>query len=264
MDGTTTCSGDFCCSDGSFRYNTISPALYHLPAYAAIISSSLSLVGAALNIITYCAFKDLRKGTAQTIIAVLAIADFLLAMSVMFGASLFLAYDITGNGLLSDNEYHNFDTLCQIQAFTGIWMLGSSITWTSVLALHFFLVTVCTRSTWPHKMMPLYNIVAWLVPLSIALSMLLLGILGTAGYLTWTCFVRSSDTQNHSSIQWDVLELTTAVCILLGYTSVLFSVILKMVRISSLRPNYITSYKETCMCIQNLLGGLENCDILYH
>ena len=35
-----------------------------------------------------------------------------------------------------------FDTLCQVQAFVGFWMLGSSLTWTLVLALHFFLVTV--------------------------------------------------------------------------------------------------------------------------
>ena len=60
-------------------------ALHSLPACAALISSSLSLLGAALNMIAYCAFKDLRKGTAQTIIiAVLAVADFLLYSIIMY------------------------------------------------------------------------------------------------------------------------------------------------------------------------------------
>ena len=182
--------------------------------------------------IAYYAFKDLRKGTVQTIIAVLAMADFFLALSFLFGACLYLAYDITNSDLLSGEDYHNFDTLCQIQAFTGIWMLGSSFTWTSLLALHFFMVTVCTHSTWPHKLMPIYNIVAWLVPLSFTLPLLLLGKLGYANYLTWTCFLRSSEIGTHSFIQWDILELTTTVCMFLGYTCVLFSIILKMVSIS--------------------------------
>ena len=107
-------------------------------------------------------------------------------------------------------------------------MLGSSFTWTSVLAIHFFFMTVCTHS-WPQKLMPIYNIVGWLVPLSLTLPMLLLGKLGYVNYLTWTCFIRSSE--NNSNIQWDVLEIITAVSIFVGYTSVLIIIILKSVSI---------------------------------
>ena len=229
MEGTTTCPGDFHCSDGSRRYSAIPQVFHYLPAYAALISSSLSLIGAALNMIAYCAFRDLRKGTAQTIIAVLAMADFVLALSGIFGASIQLTYIITNSAdnLLSERDCHNFDMLCQIQAFVGMWMLGSTFTWTSLLTLHFFLVTVCTRSTWLHKLMPLYNIVAWLIPLFCTLPMLLLGKLGYTHYLTWTCFVTSTGVDIY--IQWDIVETTTAVCIFLGYTCVLFIVILKSV-----------------------------------
>ena len=233
MDRSTTCPGEFYCSDGSHRYSAIPLALHYLPAYAALISSSLSLMGAALNMIAYCAFKDLRKGTAQTIIAVLAMADFVLALSCLFGASIQLAYGTTKDIMLSEKDCYKFDILCQIQAFVGMWMLGCSVTWTSVLTLHFFLVTVCTRSTWPHKLMPLYNIVAWLVPLSCTLPMLLLGKLGYVNYLTWTCFVTSSEANSNINIQWVILEMTTAVCMLLGYTCVLFIVIRKSVSISA-------------------------------
>ena len=127
--------------------------------------------------------------------------------------------------LLSDKDCHNFDTICQIQAFVGLWMLGSSFTWTSVLALHFFLLMVSTHSTWHHKLMPLYNIVAWLVPLAYTLSMLLLGKLGYAPFIIWTC----GPTKRDYILQWDILEVATTVCMFLGYTCVLFSVFLKSV-----------------------------------
>ena len=179
--------------------------------------------------IAYYAFKDLRKGTAQTIIAVLAMADILLALSVMFGASIHLAYGTATriDDLLSDRQCYIFDTLCQIQAFMTMWTLGCSFIWTSVLALHFLLVTVCTRSTWPHKLMPLYNIVAWLVPLFYTLPLLILGKFGYTPSNTWTCFVRP--TLSDSMILLDTLEMLTLACVFLGYTCVLLTVLLKSV-----------------------------------
>ena len=232
------CPGAFNCSDGSPSYGAISPALRYLPVYAALISSSLSLMGAALSIIAYCAFKDLRKLTAQTIIMVLAVADFVLALSCFFGAFLHLIYGTTTNtnhNLLSDKNCDNFGTLCQIQAFVGLWMLGSSFTWTSVLALHFFLVTICTRSTWPHRLMPLYNITAWLIPLFYTLPILVLGKLDYDPLFTWSCFMRWPTKRNYL-IQWDILEMTTAACLFLCYTCVLFSIFLKSV--SQKSPSY--------------------------
>ena len=248
MNDVNICPRDYYCSDGSPSYSAIPPALYNLPAYVALVSGSLSLIGAALNMIAYCAFKDLRKGTAQTIIAVLAMADFVLALSSLFGASIHLAYRSASEDLLSNKHCYNFDTLCQIQAFVGMWMLGCSLTWTSVLALHFFLVTVCTRSTWPHRLMPLYNIVAWLVPLSYSLSMLLRGELGHAPNLTWSCFMRRS---RPATLWWCIAAMLTVVCMFLGYTCVLVSVYLKSVSTGCYTCNcirlYISSDRTTCI-----------------
>ena len=193
------------------------------------------------------------RHTAQTIIAMLAMADFILALSGIFGASIQLTYIITNSAdnLLSERDCYNFDMLCQIQAFVGMWMLGSTFTWTSMLTLHFFLVTVCTHSTWPHKLMPLYNIVAWLIPLFGTLPMLLLGKLGYIHYLTWTCFMTSTGVDIY--IQWEIVETTTAICIFLDYTCVLFIGILKSVSIhlykKCLHKNH---YCCTNLCILNL------------
>ena len=83
-------------------------------------------MGTALNMIVYCAFKDIRKRTAQTIIAVLAMADFFVASISAFGASIYLAYETklnSADNMLSENDCYNFDTLCQIPPFVGMWML---------------------------------------------------------------------------------------------------------------------------------------------
>ena len=104
MEGTTTCPGDFYCIDGSRGYSAIPPALHSLPACVALVSSSLSLMGAALNMIAYCAFKDLRKGTAQTIIVVLAMVDFVGALMGIFGASIHLVYGNIYDDLLREND----------------------------------------------------------------------------------------------------------------------------------------------------------------
>ena len=76
--------------------------------------------------------------------------------------------------------------------------------------------------------MPLYNIVAWLVPLAYTLPILLLGKLGYNHKFTWTCFVRTGE--NTYLTQWDIKELVTVVCTFLCYSCVLFTVFLKSVR----------------------------------
>ena len=227
MNGTPTCPGDFYCSDGSRGYSAIPQAFHSLPACAALVSSSLSLLGAALNMIAYCAFKDLRKGTAQTIIAVLSMADFLLASSCIFGASIRLAYDTTTSADSDNDDCYIFDTLCQVQAFVILWTLGSSFIWSAILAVHFFLVTVCSHSTWPHKLMPLYHIVGWLVPLAYTLPMLLIGDLGFNPGYTWTCSIRPTRITTLSLMS--TLETATVLTVFLGYTYVLFTVCLKSV-----------------------------------
>ena len=233
MEDTTTCPGNFYCSDGSLSYNAISPTLHYLPAYAALISSFFSLIGAALNMIAYCAFKDLRKGTVQSIVAVLAMADFVLALSGLFGASIQLVYGNSTQNMLSEKHCYNFDTLCQIQAFVTMWMLGCSFTWTSVLALHFFLVTVCTRSTWPHKLMPLYNIVAWLLSLLSSVLLLLFGKLGFTPNYTWTCFIRINQQYSPDiAAGWYIIEFATVMCMIFGYVVGLLNIIHTLVSVT--------------------------------
>ena len=109
------CPDEFYCSNGTHGFSAIKPSLLLLPVYASLVCSLLSYLGAALIVCAYCAFKDLRKGTTQTIVTLLALADLGTAVSGILGASLFIGYDHLVQK--SEKECYIFDTTCQIQGF---------------------------------------------------------------------------------------------------------------------------------------------------
>ena len=194
------CPDEFYCSNGTHGFSAIKPSLLLIPAYAALVSSSLSCLGAALIVCAYCAFKDLRKGTTQTIVTLLALADLGTAVTGILGASLFIGYDHLVQK--SEKECYIFDTICQIQGFLSIWSIISDFIWTSILALHLSLVTAFSNFTWTTKLLPLYNIIAWVLPLTVALPLLVLGQIGYTPDLRWTCFQRWSSHTGIGSLLW--------------------------------------------------------------
>ena len=83
---TGNCPDEYYCSDGSHGFRAINgTALRLLPTYTGIASSILSIAGSLLILLAYCAFKDIRKGTAQTIITVLAATDVGTSASIFAG-----------------------------------------------------------------------------------------------------------------------------------------------------------------------------------
>ena len=58
------------CHDGLVSFD-----ISRVPSYLNLISGSLSCLGLILIVFTYCVLRDMRTG-AQTLIALLAIADF--------------------------------------------------------------------------------------------------------------------------------------------------------------------------------------------
>ena len=218
------------CSNGSQPYSDIKPSLLLFPAYANLVTSPLSCLGAVLIVLAYCAFKDLRKGTAQTIITLLALADLGSAIAGIFGASLFIRYFNLNDK--SEKECYNFDSVCQIQGSIGLWAYQSSLFWTSVLAIHFLLITTFHHSTWTDKLLPLYNIIAWIVPLASALSLLVFDKIGYNHNLTWTCFLRSTRKPTNYLIVgvWWIPEGLATSLMLFGYTVTLVYIACKKVR----------------------------------
>ena len=215
MDGR--CPDTFYCSNGTHDNSDIKTSLLYIPTYTALVTSSLSCLGAALIVCAYCAFKDLRKGITQTVITLLALADFGSAVSGILGASLFIGYHYSVQK--SEKECYIFDTTCQIQGFMTLYSQFCGFNWTSILAIHLSLLTAFTHSTWVHKLLPLYNIIAWIIPITVTLPQLFLDEIGYSPDTQWTCFLRWKSRA--ALYPCFIIESVTTAVILIGYTIIL-------------------------------------------
>ena len=160
-----------------------------LPTYLSLSSSSLSCLGSVLILLAYIVLKDMRTG-AQKVITLLAIADFLTAFGYIIGG---VNYQQHFN-VTDSTSCRRFHTVCEIQSFITTWSSMCSFWWTSILAFYFFLVLAFNRSTLAAKLVPVYNVIAWVGPLTIVLPLLVTDNLGYAPYVAsnW-CYIKDKD-----------------------------------------------------------------------
>ena len=161
-----------------------------------IAVSLLSCLGSISIMVAYLALRDIRTG-AQTIVTLLAIADFIYSLSfLMAPINRFSFYDDTDQGKCSA-----YQVLCTIQAYLTVWS-GWCVLWNSALAFYFFLRYVLGRSAISSKLIPICNILCWGVPTVVAVSLLGAGKLGFYP-LSPLCFVKPQD----SSTVYNIVHL---------------------------------------------------------
>ena len=193
MDGK--CPGMYHCNDGSHGYSVVNSRLRQAPEYTCLVSAILSVIGAAIIVTAYCAFKDLRRGAAQMIITMLALADIGTALGFLLGVgNSFTYYYFSESGSDDPRACQTFYSICEIQAFTVLCCAFSSYTWSAVLAIHFLMIIVLNYSSWIEKLMPLYNIVAWILPLTLYLPLLISGQLGYTPTQQTSCYISAEAT----------------------------------------------------------------------
>ena len=210
-----------------------------LPTYLSLASSSLSCLGSLLILLAYILLKDMRTG-AQKVITLLAVADFFTAFGYIIGGSNYLEhFDV-----VDSTRCKRFHVVCEIQSFVTTWSTMSSYLWTSILAFYFFLVLVFNRSALAGKLLPFYNILAWAVPLTIMIPLLLTDNLGYAPFVAsnW-CYIKD----NHYSTQSLTRNRKVIALILVGgklweiityvWISVLYFTI--RVKVSQVRSQFI-------------------------
>ena len=83
-----------------------------VPSYISIVSSAFSCLGSLLIIVAYAAVKDRRRGV-QTMVAQLAVADFILASGFIMGAVNFL---LSYNRNDAEEACKNFQAVCKVQS----------------------------------------------------------------------------------------------------------------------------------------------------
>ena len=189
------CPHSFECKDGLESFD-----IGKAPSYVSLVSSFLSCLGSILIVLTYCLLKDTRSG-AQKIITLLAIADFFAAFGYIMGGVNFLV-NFKDSPVV---DYHCpvFTSICEIQSFITTWSTMSSYCWTCILAFYFFLVLVYTNSKLASRLIPLYNIIAWIAPMCIVVPLLVLNKLGYAPYVAsnW-CYIK--DMNYHKQLSDNV------------------------------------------------------------
>ena len=127
----------------------------------------------------------MRTG-AQKIITFLAIADLISAVGFILGSINFIVY-------FNETDAQScsvFDALCRAQSSITTWSTLCSFCWTIILAFYFYMVIVYNRKALASRLVPLYNVIAWLCPLLVIVPLIVFGKLGYARYAAanW-CFV---------------------------------------------------------------------------
>ena len=88
-----------------------------VPSYISIVSSAFSCLGSLLIIVAYAVVKDRRRGV-QTMVAQLAVADFILASGFIMGAVNFL---LSYNRNDVEDACKNFQAVCKVQSLITTW-----------------------------------------------------------------------------------------------------------------------------------------------
>lgn len=193
----------------SSSYKNVSPAT----GYTAILSSSFSVIGSLLIIFTFVAYREVRT-VGRAILVFLAIADFLTALGYIFGSALFLHYHPDRyNYSTSENASSPYDNryvhLCKFQSFVTTFFPISSFLWTANLSIYFFVTIVLRKIQAAKKLIIIFHITAWGIPLLICVPAVATGWLGPAKSHTsvsW-CWVRFDTDQPQKISEFYLMEL---------------------------------------------------------
>ena len=161
-------------------------------SFLTLASSSLSIFGSCLIILTFILWKDVRSSTARIIVFFLAIADLGTGLSFFVSSAGYISYQS------KDDLFYNssYDSFCSVMSYFTTFFPVSSFFWTAYLALYFVIALVLKKPRWSGKLIILFNLTAWSIPLAICTTAIALGILGPSDSRTsggW-CFVANHGT----------------------------------------------------------------------
>ena len=141
-----------------------------LPSYFTITSGTLSMLGALIVLGQWVQAKRRKQLSRTTFVDVKtmwAVAELVTAVS----------YIVAGINFITNNRAMNqcdiFETIYKTQCFVTTWFSMSGNIWTSILMVHSGLLLLKFSGVFlAFKLMPIYNIIAWICPLAIALPLL--------------------------------------------------------------------------------------------
>lgn len=190
------------CSDHLINY-TNQTSIPKQTAVTTILSSLFSIIGSLLIIVTFVAFREVRTA-GRAILVFLAVADFFTAAGYIFGSAVFLKY----YDALSFND-SSYLPLCEIQSFITTAFPISSFLWTMNLAVYLFVAIVLRKVQLAKKLMIVFHIIGWGIPLLVCIPAVATGVLGPAeshSSASW-CWVRFDQSQPSKLSEFYLMEV---------------------------------------------------------
>lgn len=167
-------------------------------ASITLISASLSLVGGLALLLTYVKIPIFQT-SVHRLLVFLTIADILTAFGYIIGTVNFLT--------LNDDQRNTTDPMCEAQSFITTFSSLSSFGWTSVIAIHLYLLIRSHRNFEKDRLVKAwYFTIGWIFPATITTVVLAIKKLGRdthgqqAGTGLW-CWIKLDykDNRIHSS-----------------------------------------------------------------
>ncbi|XP_062566879.1 G-protein coupled receptor 157-like [Saccostrea cucullata] len=173
-------------------------------AAITLISASLSITGGFALLLTYFKIPEFQT-SVRKLLVFLTIADIFTASGYIIG---------TVHFLLLDSQHRNkTDTLCEVQSFITTFSSLSSFAWTSIIAVHLYLLIRTQRDFRRKRFLKImYHFSGWAIPAIICIPVLAEDKLGRdhngkkAGTGLW-CWIKIDDAEIHT--QEIVLMLMT-------------------------------------------------------
>lgn len=162
-----------------------------------VISAILSIFGCLLILFTYIMWKDVRKSTARAILFFLAIADLFSAIGYLVSAVTYRTLDT-----------RSYERFCDVLSFWTTYFPMASYLWTAHFAIYYFVVLVLKKDKWRKKLMLVFHLTSWLIPLAICVPAVATGWLGTSQHTlspAW-CFVSDKNFYNQSTNNFEYLK----------------------------------------------------------
>ena len=162
-------------------------------AILAILSSSASVIGCLLIIITFVCWKDFRT-TARSILVFISIADLITASGYVLGSAVYLHYNktsVTSCNKTEDKAYNEYKHVCEWQSFVTTSSSIASFFWTTILAFYLYMTIVHKMYRFVRRLMPVIHIVSWGVPIALCVVAVTQGWLGPSlddTSVSW-CFI---------------------------------------------------------------------------
>ena len=154
-----------------------------MPSMRALVGITciLSMVGAALIILSYVLIKDIRT-KAREILVNLSLMDFMAAAANLAGVLVDFDTYLNNNSLPHSHKYDVMNDLCKSQAFFAMYGTISSVLWTICIAVYVFLRIMLEGKGIAQKCVYAFYVICYGLPFVLSLWFILTGKLGYAPY----------------------------------------------------------------------------------